>query len=586
VLIFVAPEADSLCACRILTNLLRSDCIAYKIKPIAGYDDLFQADKEMLQANSEIRNIIMLNCGSLVDLEEFLHLGEETVVTVIDSHRPYNLSNIKAENDRVQIFDRELEVPTEPTEQEHFYKATFPDDDISSDDDDELDSDSDEEDEAEEDERYRARKRARLDMTEEQREAFMARKDKAKQLQDYYRASYFGPSSAVLLYDLAQQLNRDSNDLLWYSIIGLTEQYINEKVSAVTYTALVSEAQEEVEKYNPVEDLEEKASQMSGSSSSADTHLREEHKNGHIAFNMEYRFMLLRHWDLWNAMYHSRYVATRLGIWKEQGKQKLKNFLAKVGLPLEHCKQKFAFMHSEYKQTLQDKIQNYAARFNLSEICYGSFTRHSNTISINAADMVFAVTALLEEVNTGAGSNKENQHDDDDNSWVANFWAAYDCSGSNDPTLLKRGLEFSKVLQQAIVRQSVAMIKKKTIVMSGPFRYTKIEDSPDLAIFGQPLALSKLALFLSDTQVVNTNKQPKPYVVCSWKPQTLTYLLVGVTASTQKKKNSFGVAFREAADKCSARIKHDGFETSVMEVQKDDLNKFLEVLHSGLVKID
>eukprot|EP00953_Heterococcus_sp_UTEX-ZZ885_P019600 10945-Heterococcus_DN1.PRE.1 len=33
VLIFVAPNADAMCACRILCSMLRSDVISYKIVP-------------------------------------------------------------------------------------------------------------------------------------------------------------------------------------------------------------------------------------------------------------------------------------------------------------------------------------------------------------------------------------------------------------------------------------------------------------------------------------------------------------------------------------------------------------------------
>jgi len=31
--------------------------------------------------------------------------------------------------------------------------------------------------------------------------------------------------------------------------------------------------------------------------------------------------MLYRHWTLYDSMWHSQYIATRLGIWKEQGQK-------------------------------------------------------------------------------------------------------------------------------------------------------------------------------------------------------------------------------------------------------------------------
>lgn len=40
---------------------------------------------------------------------------------------------------------------------------------------------------------------------------------------------------------------------------------------------------------------------------------------GTIAQSSEYRFMLYRHWTLYDSMYYSNYVATKLGVWKQRG---------------------------------------------------------------------------------------------------------------------------------------------------------------------------------------------------------------------------------------------------------------------------
>lgn len=51
--------------------------------------------------------------------------------------------------------------------------------------------------------------------------------------------------------------------------------------------------------------------------------------------------MLLRQWTVFEAMRHSRYVATRIGSWRQKGKQTIRNMLAKMGLSLEQCNQKY-----------------------------------------------------------------------------------------------------------------------------------------------------------------------------------------------------------------------------------------------------
>ena len=46
-------------------------------------------------------------------------------------------------------------------------------------------------------------------------------------------------------------------------------------------------------------------------------------ENGHVEEAAEYRFFLYRHWSLYDAMYHSPYVAAKLNVWTHQGTNKL-----------------------------------------------------------------------------------------------------------------------------------------------------------------------------------------------------------------------------------------------------------------------
>lgn len=41
----------------------------------------------------------------------------------------------------------------------------------------------------------------------------------------------------------------------------------------------------------------------------------------------------------------------------------------------------------------------------------------------------------------------------------------------------------------------------------------------------------------------------------------------------------FGLAFQTAAEESGAAAKHDRFDTSIVEVKKDDLTSFIECLH-------
>ena len=64
-----------------------------------------------------------------------------------------------------------------------------------------------------------------------------------------------------------------------------------------------------------------------------------------------------------------------------------------------------------------------------------------------------------------------------------------------------------------------------------------------------------------------------------------TYLVVGVPCPTdygEVYRNTFGQSFRLAAEHCEASFKHDGFETSIMEVKRDDIRRFIDALHYTL----
>lgn len=109
VLILVALEPDALCACRILTALLKRDYIPHKIQPVAGYGDLSRAGEELVKpmhtANGGSGGVVVcLGVGGLVDLSELLGLSnpeeeeEDDMggieVWVFDARRPWNLGNV------------------------------------------------------------------------------------------------------------------------------------------------------------------------------------------------------------------------------------------------------------------------------------------------------------------------------------------------------------------------------------------------------------------------------------------------------------------------------------------------------------
>jgi cell division control protein 45 len=110
--------------------------------------------------------------------------------------------------------------------------------------------------------------------------------------------------------------------LLRLAIIGLSAQYLGERISHRDYLTIAQTYKDESER-------------LARAGSSADEQggggRINNVEDGAIRCTEEYRFMMVRHWSLYESMYNSNYVASRLGIWREPGRQRLLALLAKMG---------------------------------------------------------------------------------------------------------------------------------------------------------------------------------------------------------------------------------------------------------------
>ena len=122
-------------------------------------------------------------------------------------------------------------------------------------------------------------------------------------------------SVAQTVYLLATVLERADNDLLWLAILGVTYQYVSARIDRERYNLYHTLFLDEVARLNH-QTLGVRVPNPDDRS---------------IAKAEELRFMLFRHWNLYDAMLHSGYVAGRMGIWREKGKKRLQGLLAKMG---------------------------------------------------------------------------------------------------------------------------------------------------------------------------------------------------------------------------------------------------------------
>ena len=131
-----------------------------------------------------------------------------------------------------------------------------------------------------------------------------------------------------------------------------------------------------------------------------------------VQYSEEFRFTLLRHWSLYEAMLHSGHVATRMQTWREVGRASLHSLLAHLGIPLEACKQRYTHMSPEHLKQLADKLEEHGPSHGLDDLKFWSFSySHGFKIKLVAADVVHGVTALLEGLPSATGADEDAEGD-------------------------------------------------------------------------------------------------------------------------------------------------------------------------------
>jgi cell division control protein 45 len=217
----------------------------------------------------------------------------------------------------------------------------------------------------------------------------------------------------------------------------------------------------------------------------------------------------------------------------------------------------------------------YSAEFKLDQIAFPSFTSQASfRLQYSASDTVNALVGLLE-----ANAAREGETVD----WKANFYRAVDALGMKKPDLFAIGMEQCQRQHGAILRQVESVIEGTNGVrVTGAFRYVVIKDHPDQAYFVHPAILQHLGNYLMDYWRFNPSGKKKalPLVLCAQNSTIEEFIVVGIWNSPSRGEgkvvpNEFGKFFEIATEDMGARATLTAFDTSVMQIKSDDLNKFL-----------
>ncbi|KAH5218125.1 hypothetical protein HBI18_029250 [Parastagonospora nodorum] len=664
VLLLVALEPDALCACRILTALLKRDYIPHKIQPIAGYGDLSRAADALVRPMRTTEGgsggvVVCLGVGGMVDLEETLGLDVDengqggtgdVEVWVLDARRPWNLANVfgtpvgedpttgelvrrqagvekgkilqsyQTSRGGIIVFD-DGDIEEELQSERTAYCALEEMPEIGEEDDLDEDSDQDDEpssaqhskkrkswseeddsaDDMSDDERPQQRRRSNsggsIPSSPERRPArrgllvenqlggssdfsrsdsrsrsaspaiaapqeksvrtlrkqlMVMRKKHTAVLDKYYQlgASYAEPVSS-LVYNLASELGREDNDLLWNAIVGVSSLELYGRtgsgvglnpLSAAGGSAgwngnrgeqIRSVLRDEVRRLNPVTDPHGVARDASmGDASGVIPTSARSATDKSIRLSPEPRFLLLRHWSLYESMLHSPYLSAKLHIWSDAGQKRLAKLLAKMGVSLSECKQRYTHMDMDLKRGLRERLLKFAPQYGLDGLVpppprsgdmkdgWGFVRCWGWKACLSAIDAGVILGAILEvgdakDLSHSSFDSSNHTHSTQDHASeitstqeqqtaaqehiTSRFWTAYDALGNID--LLIQHIVTAQILHRAILRTGTQLIEKKQIRHLRAFRMAVVKEGPDVHLFTHPGALTKLALWIAEAIV-------------------------------------------------------------------------------------
>eukprot|EP00850_Spirogloea_muscicola_P008188 SM000043S15816 [mRNA] locus=s43:383222:387211:+ [translate_table: standard] len=624
-----AGDVDSLCALKIALDLLKSDSVRFSAYPVLGYDTILgHAEKGMRDATEvpasascptpgrlrftrlrqgrhpdaaeqTVRPVLaqpyaalFINCGATEDLARFLDLGGCASLFVADSHRPIHHRNLARDNWQVTVLCTDEDVGDAAVLEEASALGAESEDGAGS-----SSSGSEGEDDGRrwygdgdaaegEGGGHLGKRRGRPGGTgaAAAQEGRAAKRRRRQARAEYYgRGSYHGRSTGALLFEAAHRFRKDTSELLWLACVAVTDQYVHERIPNEQYA--LAAAEYKLQLLSHAEQPQTAALEDGLSTRIPDAY--------RIELCEEPRLMCLPFWTLLEALQYSTYTATKLRAWSEPGMRALRLLLARMGVPRREAEQRFEYMSSDVTRRLPQELQRAKDEYALADLFFEGFRRlHCYKMRISASDVVYGVTALLESRRPIAATAAGGEGPLASTDWAANFWTACAALSPKGWHQLQRGIDRSIQLQRAVVTQgSLALAKQRARAPGGglgggggrrsrKFMWLALEDNQDTDLLAHPLALLKLLHFLMAAQR-EMGLPPRPLVVAATPPGARMTLVAGLShkpAVGEVHGNRFGMSFRKAAEKLGLMYKHDGFESTWIEVDKAQTTRFLQEL--------
>jgi cell division control protein 45 len=328
---------------------------------------------------------------------------------------------------------------------------------------------------------------------------------------------------------------------LWLAVVGVYDQYVNEKIDSEKYDTFTKYLQSHVTRlsHQREERVGGALTELAGEGDNATP------RSYTVAISHEHDLQLafFRHWSLFEAMRHTTPVSCKFKVWTPRGQKRLLEFFAELGIPLTQCKQRFSSMDLEYRKSIRSWIDGLVEKYGLEPLSGDVFVASRGFKSKYAAnDVALAIRALLESSDKDKSPNQK-------------FLDAVDGLSWSNLEKLEIGIELAKTQLIATFNQVQHILDMNSIGKAGAFLYTIIKESaPDAKIFSYPGALLSLARYLLNAFVAKTKiKDAHSFPLIIIAPDINnpgTGFVAGIPPiAEQSPRSFFGEAFRQIEEK-------------------------------------
>eukprot|EP00878_Enallax_costatus_P026504 GHUV01028446.1.p1 GENE.GHUV01028446.1~~GHUV01028446.1.p1 ORF type:complete len:313 (+),score=67.76 GHUV01028446.1:575-1513(+) len=239
--IFSAQEVETVCAMKMLQAGLKVRDVHFSTYPVEDYTQLRATMNTLLNGSDELRTVFLMNCGAGAFIKDLAPPSATNVrYVVVDSHRPVHPKYNDANDTDCFLFlapDDPQQLEEIPVRNEY--------DDITEEERAFLEQEAEREKQEEEEQLERdgspsPAKRRKLEQQQDKqqyRQQWRKLKDREKLVREYLEmGSSYGKPTPLVMQPLAEALmGKVDNTLLWPACVGLTDQWIHQRLSSQHY---------------------------------------------------------------------------------------------------------------------------------------------------------------------------------------------------------------------------------------------------------------------------------------------------------------------------------------------------------------